>query len=142
MEIGRDGIICSLFLTPIFIHTILRSALCHIYELGKSKTFLKKHKHELPFIKRLLFIGYVENCKYYTVQARRVRNLYWVTSTYQIVCILCWLLSVFFSPAKTVLQYFVLIKGIVFDGPIFLFFLFMTKHGKNGGVTWKWETPG
>lgn len=139
MEIGKDGIICSLFLIPIFINIILRSAICHIYELGKSKTFLKKHKQGLPFIKKLFLIGYVENCKYYTAQARRLRDLYWITSIYQIVCILCWLLSFPFSLAETVLRYFILIKGILFDGPIVLSFFFMTKHGKNGGVTWKWE---
>lgn len=139
MKLSNNGAICLLVLLPVFTQAILHSAVCHICDLGKGKTFRKKEKQGLSLSKRILLAGYVENCRHYAVQARRLRAAYWVGLIYLMVCFLCWALSGFFPLAGTLLYYLVCIKVMALDIPVFVFFFFMTKHGKNGGVTWKWE---
>jgi len=139
METDHGLALVSLVLIPIFTHIILRSAVNHIYALGRSSTYLKKHRRDIPFVRRILLTGYEENCKYYAVQARRLRKIYWISTGYQLICILCWALSGVLSPAADVLPYLISIKVVLLDIPLLVFFFVMTKHGKNGGVTWKWE---
>lgn len=139
MQLSNDSIICLLFLLPLFTQSILNSAVCHIHDLGKSKTIRKKERRDISLLKRILLIGYVENCKYYIIQAKRLRSIYWIGIANQIICLLCWAFSGLFSLADTILYYLVCARVIAFDIPVFLFFFLMTKHGKNGGVTWKWE---
>lgn len=139
MKLSNDGVICLIFLLPLFTQAILNSAVCHIHDLGKSKTFRKKEKRDFSLLKKILLIGYVENCKYYVTQAKRLRSIYQVGIAYQIICLLCCVFSGLFSLAGTFLYYLVYARVVIFDIPVFLFFFLMTKHGKNGGVTWKWE---
>lgn len=141
MELDSDGIICVLFLLPIFTQFILWSAVCHIHDLGKSKTSRKKSRQNFSLIKKVLLVGYVEDCKYYADRANKLRFFYWVGIVYLTFSILCWILSSFIPQVTFVLQGLVSIKVILFDVPVFIFFFLMTKHGKNGGVTWKWEAP-
>lgn len=139
MKLSNDSIICLLFLLPFFTQFILYSAVCHIHDLGKSKTFQKKEKQTISLFKRIFLIGYVERCKYYVAQAKRLRTFYQIGIANQIICFLCWAFSLLFPVADTFLYFLVCARVLTFDIPVFLFFLLMTKHGKNGGVTWKWE---
>ena len=54
MELGSDGTAVVLLLIPVFSISILRSAILHIYELGKSRTALKKSERKIPFRRKLL----------------------------------------------------------------------------------------
>lgn len=133
--------LCVLLIISFFTQLILGTAVCHIHDLGKSKTFLKKHRRDRPLWKRVLLIGYAQECKYYAPQAYGLTIAYWIGFAWSVVCILCWVLSGVFGPVSCVLRVLVYGKGIFFDIPAFAFFFLMTKHGKNGGVTWKWEVP-
>ena len=139
MDIDNGWIICSLLLFPIYTHIIYRSAIHHIYELGKSKTFLKKEKASLPFGKKLSLGAYVENCKHHSSIAKRLVIVYWIQVLFHLLCVLVWATSLFWTLARIMLPYLVLMKSVLFDLPTILFFFLMTTHGKNGGVTWKWE---
>ena len=139
MDIDNGWIICSLLLFPIYTHIIYRSAIHHIYELGKSKTFLKKEKASLPFGKKLSLGAYVENCKHHSSIAKRLVIVYWIQVLFHLLCVLVWATSLCWTLARIMLPYLVLMKSVLFDLPTILFFFLMTKHGKNGGVTWKWE---
>lgn len=141
MQADKDSIITIFLVLPIFTQFILRSAVCHIHDLGKSKTFRKKGHRSLSLFQKVLLIGYAEDCKYYTSQAKKLRIAYWVGIFYPIVAVVCWILSSAFPLAVYVLQGLLYVKVVLFDIPVFVFFFLMTKHGKNGGVTWKWEVP-
>ena len=60
--ISNDGYVFLLFLIPVFTITILRSAVLHLFELGKSKSRCKKIVREMTIISRLMLFGYVEEC--------------------------------------------------------------------------------
>lgn len=132
-------IICLLFIIPIFTATILRSAIVHIFELGKSKTHIKKATKEISLFDRMLLFGYVEHCKHYTCQARNLRYIYWLYLLFQLFSVALWLFSFLVSSWLTILQYVLIFRALILDFPIWALFFIMTKHGKNGGVTWKWE---
>lgn len=139
MELGSDGTAVVLLLIPVFSIPILRSAILHIYELGKSKTALKKAERKIPFRRKVLLTHYARDCTHYTRQAKRLTFVYWTYLGWEAVCVLCWALSGAFPAVGGVLNILVLIKAVLLDIPVILFFFLMTKHGKNGGVTWKWE---
>ena len=139
MELGSDGTAVVLLLIPIFSISILRSAILHIYELGKSKTALKKTGRIIPFYRKILLTHYARDCTHYTRPAKCLIFVYWTYLGWEAVCVLCWALSGAFPSVGGVLNILVLIKAALLDIPIILFFFLMTKHGKNGGVTWKWE---
>ena len=141
MKLDTEHLLCMLLVIPFFTQIILGTAVSHIHDLGKSKTLLKKHRKSCPLWKRVLLIGYARECKYYAAQAQRLTIAYWIGFVWPVVCILCWVLSGVFGPASCVLRVLVYGKEIFFDIPAFAFFFLMTKHGKNGGVTWKWEVP-
>lgn len=132
---------CVLLIISFFTQLILGTAVCHIHDLGKSKTFLKKHRKDCPLWKRVLLIGYARECKYYADQAQRLTIAYWIGFVWPVVDVLSLVWYRTFGSALHVLRVLVYGKGILFDIPVFVFFFLMTKHGKNGGVTWKWEVP-
>ena len=139
MELGSDGTAVVLLLIPVFSIPILRSAILHLYELGKSKTALKKSERKIPFRRKVLLTYYARDCSHYTRQAKCLTFVYWAYLGWEAVCILCWAFSGAFPAVGRVLNILVSIKAALLDIPIILFFFLMTKHGKNGGVIWKWE---
>lgn len=56
-----------------------------------------------------------------------------------LVCMTLLLLSLVLPQVQDILIVCVYIKLIVLDIPVDLFGLVMTKRGKHGGVTWRWE---
>lgn len=141
MKPDTGEMLCTLFLLPFFTQIILGTAVSHIHDLGKSRSYLKKNRGNRPLWKRLLLIGYAQECKYYTAQAKRLTIIYWIGFLWPIAAVLCWALSEALPSVLPVLRVLVYGKGILFDIPVFVFFFLMTKHAKTGGVTWKWEVP-
>lgn len=139
MKLGNDTIICLLFLVPIFTVTILRSAVVHIFELGKSKTRNKKITKKIQIGERILLLGYVERCEHHIRQAKNLRYTYWFFLIFQLFAVVFWLLSLALSSCLVILQYVLILRVLILDLPTLVLFFMMTKHGKNGGVTWKWE---
>lgn len=141
MELDNNGMICVLLLLTIFTQFILRSALWHIHDLGRSRTYRKKNRRKFSLREKTFLIGYVEECKYYRDQAKKLRIACLADFIYSIISILFWILSSFIPLAGFVLRGLVFVKVILFGIPVFIFFFIMTEHGKNGGVTWRWEAP-
>lgn len=138
MKMENDTIICLLFLIPIFTVTILRSSIIHIFELGKSKTRLKKITRQIQIHERILLLGYVERCEYHIRQARNLRYIYWLFLSFQLFAVVCWLFSFVLASFMVILQYVLFFRVLILDIPTLVLFFMMTKHGENGGVTWKW----
>lgn len=141
LKLDTEHLLCMLLVIPFFTQIILGTAVRHIHDLGKSKTLLKKHRKGCPLWKRVLLIGYARECKYYAAQAQRLTIAYWIGFVWPVVDVLSLVWYRTFGSALHVLRVLVYGKGILFDIPAFVFFFLMTKHGKNGGVTWKWEVP-
>lgn len=139
MEWNTEGILAVLLISLLYNQFIFRSAALHIFEIGKSRTFLKKEKARIPLKQKILLIGYVERCKYYVPTARRLMYAYWLGDGMVLLCLLCWMASRFWGAANLVLPYVMSAKVILFDIPTLVFLFVMTKHGKNGGVVWRWE---
>ena len=139
MVINRyEVLICLILLPSIFSLVFLYSAISHISSLGKSRTKIKQDKRERNLLQKALLFGYVESCKYHFNTAKRLRNLYWLLIG---VIIFSSAFSMFWrcEMAKFFLQYCVVGKVVCLDIPINIYSFIMTKHAKNGGVTWRWK---
>jgi len=134
-----DGYVFLLFLIPVFTITILRAAVLHLFELGKSKSRCKKIVREMTIISKLMLFGYVEACDSHAKTAKRLRLAYWVSFILLAVPAVFFLCSLVFPSMTAILKFIFFIRLILLDFPVLLLFFVMTKHGKNGGVTWKWE---
>ena len=136
----KASLICLLFCPAFFSIGFLWTAVDHLFELGKSKTKVKKEKKEIGLVEKILLIGYAKKCKYYSTTAKRLSNIYWL----YIFIVFCGATLLFISTVlpmiETVLTIFVISKVIVLDIPINIYSLIMTKHNKRGGgVVWRWE---
>lgn len=137
--ISNDGYVFLLFLIPVFTITILRSAVLHLFELGKSKSRCKKIVREMTIISRLMLFGYVEECDNHARTAKHLRLAYWLSFILLAVSAVLFLCSLVFPTMTSILKYLFFLRLILLDSPVLLLFFVMTKHDKNGGVTWKWE---
>lgn len=139
MLISNDGYVFLLFLIPVFTITILRSAVLHLFELGKSKSRCKKIVREMTIMSSLMLFGYVEVCDHHARTAKHLRLAYWLSFILLAVSAVLFLCSLVFPTMTSILKYLFFLRLILLDFPVLLLFFVMTKHDKNGGVTWKWE---
>lgn len=139
MEWNTEQTLAILLISPLLILSTFRGAVLHIFEIGKSRTFLKKERARIPLRRKILLIGYVERCKYYAPTARRLMYAYWLGYGWNFLGLLCCMASRFWGTANLVLPYIMSSKVFLFDIPTMVFFFIMTKYGKNGGVVWRWE---
>jgi hypothetical protein len=83
-----------LIIIPFLIcHISIRFAIISIYELGKSKSYLKKEKHQISFLSKLLLYAFVVRCKR---QKRLACKFYCFNLIYTLITLLCialWILS-------------------------------------------------
>lgn len=137
--LSKEVSLCLLFCPACFTYIYLWSAVHHLFELGKSKTRIKKEKKMIPFTHKLLLIGYAERCEYHTVTAKRLCYIYWGYILITLVCIAVWVLSMMFPAAEKLLSICVLVKVLILDIPVNTYGFIMTKHDKKrGGSTWVW----
>lgn len=133
--------VLALLLLPIFTLTILHSATVSLFELGKSKTRSKKLKKGLPFCKKFLLLGYVEQTEHFVRLANILRWAYWLTLVFQVFAIVCSLLSLVFPVLLPGLKVALVIRACILDVPALIFLFVMTKHGRRKGELskWRWE---
>lgn len=137
--LSRVDQLLLLFCPAIFTFICLWGAVQHLFELGKSKTGIKKERKSISPLKKLLLIGYAEKSKYHTAKAKRFCCVYWGYVMIMLVCIVLWLLSALLPAAGKFTSICVLAKLVVFDIPVNIYGFVMTKHdSKHGGVTWVW----
>ena len=115
----------------------------HLFELGKSKTKVKKEEKEIGLVEKILLIGYAKKCKYYITTAKRLSNIYWLYLFIVFCGAALLFISTFLPLIEPVLTIFVIAKVIVLDVPINIYSLIMTTHNKRGGgVVWRWKKRG
>ena len=137
--LSREVLLCLLFCPVVFTSIFLWSAVYHLFELGKSKTRIKKEKKTISILKKLLLIGYAERCEYNTSTARRLCYIFWGYALITFVCIVFWILSIIIPEAEEFFSICVLAKVLVLDIPVNTYSIIMTKHNKtSGGSTWVW----
>jgi len=129
-------LLCPSFLSLVFIFT----AVLHIFELGKSKTRIKKVSQSIPLIKKLNLKGYVDKCEYHRNVANRIRRFYLIYLLVLVVGLVVFVLSSFIAPLMKVANHFGFFKFLILDIPFIVFSVFCTKHDqRHGGVTWIWK---
>lgn len=129
-------LLCPSFITLTFIITAIR----HLFELGKSKTCVKKVSRSIPIFEKLSLKGYIDRCEYHQTVAIRIRGFYLVYLFVLIVGLVFFLLSTLVTDIVQVANCFGIVKFLTMDIPFGLFSFFKTKHDlKHGGVTWKWD---
>lgn len=137
--LSREVLLCLLFCPVVFTSIFLWSAVYHLFELGKSKTRIKKEKKTISIFKKILLIGYAERCEYHTSTARRLCYIFWGYALITFVCIVFWILSIIIPEAEEFFSICVLVKVLALDIPVNTYSFIMTKHNKSsGGSTWVW----
>ena len=74
--LSRELLLCLLFGPIVFTSIFLWSAVYHLFELGKSKTRIKKEKKTISLLNKLLLIGYAERCENHNSIAKRLCYIY------------------------------------------------------------------
>lgn len=137
--LSGEVLLCLLFCPAVFTSIFLWSAVYHLFELGKSKTRIKKEKNTISIFKKILLIGYAERCEYHTSTARRLCYIFWGYALIIFVCIVFWILSIIIPEAEEFFSICVLVKVLALDIPVNTYSFIMTKHNKSsGGSTWVW----
>ena len=138
--LSSERILGMFLCLPFFTYLFLWSAIQHLFELGKSKTRIKKEKKDLPFVRKILLIGYVEKCKYHISTAKRLCFICWGYALFSFVCIGVWIISIITPGVEGIFSWCALARIFVLDIPVNVYSLIMTKHDKKiGGVTWRWK---
>ena len=137
--LSRELLLCLLFGPIVFTSIFLWSAVYHLFELGKSKTRIKKEKKTISILNKLLLIGYAERCENHNSIAKRLCYIYWGYALITFVCIVFWILSIIIPEAEEFFSICVLVKVLALDIPVNTYSFIMTKHNKSsGGSTWVW----
>ena len=126
----------------LFCHLSLRFAIISIYELGKSKSFLKKEKCQLSFLSKLFLYGFVARCK----QKKKLAYVFYyfnlMYSLIAFICIVLWMLSLLWLNLKPIAIICTITKAFIFEVPYVVYFFINTKNDRRrgrGGVIWRWE---
>lgn len=137
--LSRDVLFCLLFCPNLFTSIFLWSAVHDLFELGKSKTRVRKEKKTISKLKRIMLIGYAERCKSRVSIAKRLCYIYWIYALITFIGIVFSILSIMIPEAEELFLICVLAKVFVLDIPVNVYSFIMTKHNKtSGGVTWVW----
>lgn len=117
----------------------LWTAYYSLYSIKKSKTARKKIGREIKFWKKLLLLYPIKQSSLYYKKMLILRRLYYLAIIASLLSIFVFIITLIFSIDTQFLFCCVVFKVIILDLPIGVFAFVMTKHGKNGGVVWKWE---
>lgn len=117
----------------------LWSAAYSLYIQGKSKTRIKKIGKTTNLWYKFLLLYPIEPDSLHYRTINIIRRLYYLVTLVFLICVLLLAVSTVSSFMLDILPYGVAIKVLAVDIPIGIFSFVMTKHGKNGGVVWKWE---
>lgn len=129
-------LLCPSFITLIFIVT----AIFHLFELGKSKTRVKKLAKAIPVFNKLSLKGYVDRCDHHRKLAAQIRRFYLAYLYILIGGLAVFLLSTFVTTLEQIASFIGFVKFLTMDIPFIIFSIFNTKHDKkHGGVMWKWD---
>lgn len=128
-----------LFVPSLFSVFHLWSACHSLYSKKRSKTAQRKIGRTMtPWHKFLLLYPLKAgspNCR----KIRRLRKLYYFELFVILLCVIAFLFTVLFDLNNRILFCCVAVKVVLLEIPIETFSFIMTKHGKNGGVVWRWE---
>lgn len=115
------------------------SAAHSLYALGKSKTKLKKLDRTINLWQRLLLIYPLERETSQYGKIIFLRRMYYLMLVVFFLCIFMLIFAAIFPSTNNVFSYCIVGKFIIIDIPIWIVAFVMSKHGKNGGVVWRWE---
>ena len=139
--LSRAGSAVLLLCPTLLSITFLITAILHLFELGKSKTRIKKETQSIPLIEKVSLKGYVDRCEHHKKTANLISKFYLDYLIVVIIGVTIILLSFLITSLCPIAEHFGLVKFLSLDAPFLLFCIFQTKHDrKHGGVTWKWST--
>lgn len=128
-----------LFFPSFFSLSFLWLAYHSFYSLKKSKTMLKKMGQNIKFWQKLVLLYPIKTNSPYYRKAKIVRNIYYLLLIVLLLCLAVLVFTAAFSLDSSILRYCVMFKVVALDVPIVIISFIMSKHGKNGGVVWKWD---
>ena len=133
-----ERMLVLLFAPIAFTAVFICDAVHHLYSLGKSKTRIAKERNSIPAFKKFILLGYVEKCNYHVSTAKKLCVVWWGYLLITLTCVLLFVLSAAIAKGSFLFYVCVFIKVFVFDVPINIYGLLMTRHSKKGGIEWVW----
>ena len=135
--LSYEILICLIFCPAFFTIVFLCTAILHIFELGKSKSRIKKERKNISFVKKVILWGYIKKCEYHAATAKTLCFIYWGYILTIILCTGVCFLAMMLPEIECFFTIFVIAKVSMLDIPINVYSFIMTRHNKKiGGVTW------
>lgn len=128
-----------LFFPSLFTLFNLWSA-CHSFiTIKKSKTARKKLGKSVNLWGKFILRYPIEVDSLYYKKVTALRRIYYVALCVFFLCVLVFVFTAIFCLNKKALIICVAFKLLVLDIPTEIVAFIMSKHGKNGGIVWRWE---
>lgn len=128
-----------LFFPSLFTLFNLWSACYSFIAIKKSKTARKKLGKSVNFWGKFVLRYPIEADSLYYRKVTALRRIYYVAFCVFFVCVLVFTFTAIFSLNKKALISCVAFKLLVMDIPTEIVAFIMSKHGKSGGIVWRWE---
>ena len=136
----NERIIQILIFFPSFLSLFhLWFAYYSLYSIKKSRTARKKVGREMKFWEKLLLLYPAKQSSSYYKQMLILRRVYYLVLIVFLMSVFILVIISIFALDIKIAFYYVMFKVIILDLPIGVISFVMTKHGKNGGVVWRWE---
>ncbi len=141
MHASVFGCIIIFLFTSAMSFFSLQDAIISIFYLGKSKTRKKKDIGKYTFLQRICLKHIRQRMNENVRYAKTIKKLLvWRQAYILIEAISVFIIALYILGILTDTVYCIIIlKTIVADVPIIAYMFLMTKHGKHGGVVWRWE---
>lgn len=110
--------LCLNFVPFTFTVISLRSAIYHIFALGKNPDVAKENWKAQSIWKKIFLLGVVEQCQTCSEEAKYLRIIYWLVIAVHAVRFLQWVESFYTTRFDTILLCNALIKILLLDIPI------------------------
>ena len=127
------------FISSMFIVSIIRGAIKSILKANVGKKNEKKVNPKPTVVGRISLIYTIKYAKKYSWLCRLMVLINCAYISLVISFFSLMILSVFNTLFHQIAIIILITKGFVLDIPVILFLFFATKHGKHGGVVWRFE---
>lgn len=139
MNINKAGIVCTYFFLSTISIVFLWTAGYSMSVFGKSKTRIKKINKNIAIYKKLLLLYPAEASSEKLQKQRTAQRIYWLYLLVFFLGLIIMIISFCWSQVDKLFIYVTYAKLFLVDVSVWLYSFIMTKHGRNGGVVWRWE---
>lgn len=136
---AKTDMIILFLISSMFSVFIIRGAIKTMLKANIGKKNEKKVNPKPTVIGRISLVYTIKYTKKYSKLCKIMVLINCIYISLVVLFFSLMVLSVFNTLFQQISSIILIIKGLVLDIPAILFSIFATKHGKHGGVVWRFE---